>query len=99
MRWVLGAFINSSEFFKDRVTQVPAFADVCRDIARRRLAWLDEELSTRDYVAGDAFTIADITLFCALDFGNLVGEKYDAERFPAVARWHARVAARPSAAA
>ena len=99
MTWVLGAFINSSEFFKGRVKQVPDFADVCREIAAQRLAWMNEELGRREYVAGDKFTVADITLFCTLDFGNLVGEKYDPDRFPAVASWHERVAARPSASA
>lgn len=99
MRWLLGAFINSSEFFKGRVKQVPAFADVCREMMSERLTWLEGELTGRDYVAGERFSIADITLFCTLDFGNMVGEQYDADLFPAVARWHRRVAARPSAAA
>jgi glutathione S-transferase len=99
MRWMTGAFINSSEFFKGRVTQVPAYADVCRELMLERLTWLDHELSARDHVAGERFSVADITLFCTLDFANMVGEQYDADRFPAVARWHHRVAARPSAAA
>jgi glutathione S-transferase len=46
----------------------------------------------------DRFTIADIILYCALDFGRTAGQAVD----PSLARvgaWFARVGARPSAAA
>jgi glutathione S-transferase len=36
------------------------------DVAR----WLDRELATQPYVAGERFTIADITAFCALEFAR-----------------------------
>ena len=34
--------------------------------------WLDELLSRQPYVAGDRFTIADITAFISLDFARLM---------------------------
>lgn len=37
-----------------------------RDVAR----WLDRELASRPFVAGERFTIADITAFCALEFAR-----------------------------
>jgi glutathione S-transferase len=37
-----------------------------RDVAR----WLDSELAHQPYVAGERFTIADITAFCALEFAR-----------------------------
>lgn len=36
------------------------------DVAR----WLDRELATQPYAAGERFTIADITAFCALEFAR-----------------------------
>jgi glutathione S-transferase len=98
-RHILGAFVHSSPFFEGRLTQVPAYADACRETAAVQLRWIDRELSGRPFVEGGAFTIADITLFCALDFGHRVGEGYDAQALPALARWHAKINARPSAAA
>jgi glutathione S-transferase len=50
------------------------------------------------WIAGARFTVADVILYCALDFGRGVGQPAD----PALERvtaWFERVAARPSAAA
>jgi glutathione S-transferase len=55
-------------------------------------------LQGKPFVAGDRFTIADIILYCALDFGASVGQPLDPTLANVVA-WKARVAARPSAAA
>ncbi len=67
------------------------------DVAMKTLEWMNGVLEDRDYFAGDAFTIADITAMagCALlDFLKL--------EIPAgyknMHAWHARVFARPSAA-
>lgn len=66
-------------------------------LAAEKLLWLDG-LMTGDYVCGDRFTLADILLFCFVEFGGQVGQP-----LPAGARWlpawRDRVAARPSAAA
>jgi glutathione S-transferase len=67
-------------------------------VARERLAWLDAELAGRAFVAGERYTIADITALCAIDFGRVVeiriepGQKH-------LARWHDAVSGRPSAKA
>jgi len=95
---MLGAFRHGSPFFKGRITQVPEMVEPSRGAAAKRLAWVDELLGSRPFVAGNAFSIADITLFCTIDFGALVGENYD----PSLANlkaWHEKVKARPSASA
>ncbi len=69
-----------------------------RGAAAKRLAWVDELLGTREYVAGKSYSIADITLFCTIDFAGMVGEKYDPSLKNLVA-WHERMKARPSASA
>jgi glutathione S-transferase len=66
-----------------------------RDIAR----WLDAELARHPYVAGERFTIADITAFCGLEFAKgLIRFKPAEEGMQNLQAWRDRVAARPSAA-
>lgn len=62
------------------------------------LGWLNDEIAGRDFIAGDSFTIADITALGVIDFATFVGIGIpdDAANLKA---WHARVSARPSAAA
>ncbi|HXR24112.1 MAG TPA: glutathione binding-like protein, partial [Candidatus Binataceae bacterium] len=62
------------------------------------LKWLDTELANRHYIAGDRFTIADITAMVAIDFGRISKIVIQPEQ-KNLARWHAEVAARPSAKA
>lgn len=58
---------------------------------------MDKVLSTRSFVAGDVFTIADVTLLCVLDFGAAL--VYVPMRWPELLHlqaWHERVSARES---
>ena len=95
---VAQAFRNISGFFKDRETVVPDWGQVQEEVARQTLALFDARLGESEFLAGDRFTIADITLGVALDFGRTTGRElpYD---LPNVSRWHALVASRPSFAA
>jgi len=91
-------FAEGLEMFKTRLPVIPEAAAGLKATVQKRLAWLDGLMEGRTFVAGDRFTIADIVLYCALDFGGSVGQPLD----PAcgrVARWMARVAERPSARA
>jgi glutathione S-transferase len=98
MRWVTSCFQNTHPFFAGRVTQVPEYGEVCRATARKRLAWLDRELASRRFVAGERYTIADVTALCSIDFGRVVDVRIASEQAN-LARWHAEVSARPSAKA
>ena len=62
------------------------------------MRYFDGVLAGREFLASDAYTIADILLLCALDFAGFVGMAMPAE-LTHLAAWHARVSARPSAAA
>jgi glutathione S-transferase len=97
-RYVTGCFQNTHDFFKGRIEQVPAWGELCRKTARARLAWLDEELARRPFVAGDRYTVADITALCAVDFGRVVDIRI-APTQKNLARWHEAVSSRPSAKA
>jgi glutathione S-transferase len=84
--------------FKDRMVTLPEAADGLKKIAQDRLKWLDGQMASREFLCGKRFTMADILLFCFLDFGASVGQPLDPENRH-VAAWFARVKARPSAAA
>lgn len=64
----------------------------------RFLRTLDGDLAASEYVAGDRFSLADITALCAIDFAKWVKFEVPAE-CANVLRWYAAVSARPSALA
>jgi glutathione S-transferase len=86
------------DFFKGRIRQLPEYAEVQRLNAGDGLAWLDRELGAHRFVAGDQFSIADITAVVAIDFGRVskIAVKPDQKN---LTRWHTEVSARPSAKA
>jgi len=63
--------------FKDRIHVIPQASDDLKAIAREKLAWLDGLMQGRQFIAGDRFTLADITLYSFLDFGATVGQPLD----------------------
>jgi len=97
-RHVTGAFQNLHPFFKGRIEQVPEYGEVCRRNAATRMRWLDGELAKRPFVAGDAYTVADITALVAIDFGRQTEIRIP-EECESLKRWHAAVSGRPSAKA
>lgn len=81
----------------------PQFADFGRaqgEKMRQTARWLDQQLAQQPYMAGQRFTIADITAFCGLEFarGMLKFRPAD-ETMPHLQEWRDRIAARPSAQA
>lgn len=86
---------NTLPFFAASVQQTPEkVAEGQRQFGRyaRRL---DQLLDGRTYLAGDLFTIADITAICAIDFGKVAGCKAKDE-LEHLAAWTERVRARDS---
>lgn len=81
----------------------PQFADfgaAQADKMRITARWLDQLLARQEYVAGERFTIADITAFCALEFGRgLLRFRPGDEGMVHLQAWRDRIAARPSAQA
>ena len=79
----------------------PQFPDFGQAQAPKVLAfaaWLDGELQRQPWVAGERFTVADITAFCTLEFARLMRFKADRVGLTAPQSWRDRMAARPSAA-
>ena len=92
---VAGAFRNITGFFKDRETCVAEWGQVCAERAPKMLSMFDEQLSQTAYLAGDTFSIADITLAVALDFARMV-KVVALPELPNVERWYGEVSARSS---
>lgn len=85
-------------FFKDRMRLLPQAAADLKTIAQEKIAWLDGLIAGRDYIAGPRLTLADILLFCTMDFAATVGQPVNRGNVN-IAAWFDRLAARPSAAA
>lgn len=82
--------------FQDRMRVLPEAAAGLKACAQDKLAWLDTQMDGRTWIAGNRFTLADIHLYCFLDFAAGVGQPLDRKN-ARVAAWFDRVAARPSA--
>jgi len=59
----------------------------------KRFGWLQEQVGSRTFLAGDGFTVADAYLFTVLGWGPEVG--IDIARWPNLARYHAGIESRP----
>jgi len=92
-------FRNSHPAMKEmEVPQVPAWAEANKPRILEFITLLDRELKDRRFVVGDTFTVADITGFVAVDFMK-PAKLVVPDDLAHLKRWHAAVAARPSAAA
>jgi len=95
---IADAFRQRHDFFKGKIRQLPEYAEVQKKNAEDRLARLNNELANRNFIAGDRYTIADITALCAIDFGRVSKIAIQPDQAN-LARWHAEVSARASAKA
>jgi glutathione S-transferase len=67
-------------------------------IAANRLEWLNGQMARKQYLCGNRFTLADVLLYCWINFGNQVGQPLNPANTN-IAAWFARVGERPSAKA
>jgi glutathione S-transferase len=89
-------FGEGLKFFEKRIPVAAEASPGLKKIAANRLQWLNAQLGDgRDYLCGKRFTLADIHLYCFLDFGAMVGQPLDAANAN-IAAWFARVGERPS---
>lgn len=86
------------DLFRDRVSCLPNASADFKQITQLGLDWFEVQIGEHPFIAGDKLTLADIVLFCFVEFGALVGQGL-APRQTRLAAWHARMAARPSAGA
>ncbi len=89
---------HQGPFFAEVLTQVPEYVAACRTDALKKFDWQVRELAGRDYMAGDDFTVVDITAYCRLGTGKDHG-LFFTEDHPNLLRWWERIEKRPSALA
>ena len=90
--WVNGPIVGSMGLFK----QIP---DAKKASDKNVVAYyerLDSEFSSSEYVAGDKFTVADITLLSAIDFASSMVDLKPDDRLENLSRWHKKILSRPS---
>ena len=92
------AFRHTHAYWKDRIEQAPDWGDICRRKTLSTLTWLESILARREWIAGDAMSVADITALVAVDFARVVQIRIGEDQ-PNLRRWREAMAARPSAAA
>jgi glutathione S-transferase len=102
---VADAFRNSTPAFKTRALpgpddypQIPALVERGRARTQKFFKLMDARLADREFVAGERYSIADITTLVAVDFAGWIKLTIPDE-CAHLRRWHQAVAARPSAKA
>ncbi len=90
--WVNGPIVAAAGLVKPIEAQRLRGAGLTRKYYER----MNAELGQRRYVAGDRFTIADISAICMIDFASTMVDLKPAEALENLWAWHALVSARPS---
>ncbi len=91
-------FQHTTGYFKDRMTPVPEFGKEAGINAANYLNILERRLGEKEFIAGNTFSIADITALCAMDFARVVKIRMTDEHVN-LARWYEAVSNRASAKA
>jgi len=105
-RMELGLFLSVAQAFRHlhpamaqlEVPQVAAWGEANKPRALEVLGFMDRELASRQFIAGDAFSVADITALVAVDFMKPARIQRPPE-LKNLERWHLEVSSRPSAKA
>ena len=93
-------FAEGLPLFQSRLRTIPHAAGDLKELAQEKITWLDGLMTGKTWVAGERFTLADILLFCFLQFGASVGQPINPDNTNIVARLErvkARVAEKASA--
>jgi len=77
--------------------QIEEYGIAQRENAINRLNLLDEELGEQKFIAGDDYSVADITALCAIDFGGLAQIEVPSSLVN-LSRWLEDMRSRPSSA-
>lgn len=91
-------YSQALEMFRNRIHCIPQAAEDLKQIVQEKLAWLNGLIEGRRFICGDRLTLADIVLFCFLEFGAERGQTVN-PALTAITAHFARMKARPSAAA
>ena len=96
---IINIFLHSDEMWKDRLVQIPQLAEVESEGFSGKMDWLNSELEGKQFVAGDDYTVADITAQCAFVMGKAAFGIRIPEESTNLYDWWSRVTSRPTARA
>jgi glutathione S-transferase len=103
---VMEAIRNKAPGLKNRAIagphdyeQIPDLVQRGAQRVRNLFADIDVRLASSSHVAGEDFSVADITLLVTVDFAAKAIDVALTEEYPALQRWYAVVSKRPSASA
>ncbi|MBE1273473.1 glutathione S-transferase family protein [Enterovibrio baiacu] len=89
------AFRNITGIYNDRERCVPSWGEESKQRVIEFLPRLEARLEHSAYIAGDTFTVADITTFVMCGFIKNLDIHID-DNLPALQKWQQRVAERPA---
>lgn len=89
------SFANNALTGSYQHEQIPQLVDRGRVRAENFFVWLDGLLADRQFVAGDFFSIADITAFVTVDFAKWI-KLQPTEDYTALNRWYSAISTRAS---
>lgn len=96
---VANAFRHIHPAMKEwEIPQIPEWGEANKPKALEFMQILDRELASREFAAGDEYTVADVTGLVSMDFLKPARIAVPDE-FTHVKRWYAAISARPSAGA
>lgn len=88
--------LHEIPYFEHKIEQMPKYATSCRRTFAKKIAWLDGEISDgRPFIAGDKFSVADITGMAALMVCGFLNIETPSE-LKHVNKWTKSMRARPS---
>ncbi|MFT7470776.1 MAG: glutathione S-transferase [Kiritimatiellia bacterium] len=96
---IISIFRHTADMWKDRFVQIPQVAEQERLTVKARMEWLDKELDGKQFIAGDDYTVADITAQCAFVMAKAALGIRIPEELENLSDWWARVSTRPTARA
>jgi glutathione S-transferase len=95
MVWVHGSPLTKNVVKR----QIPEMAELSRVQVRSYFEFMDRHLQDHEFLAGDAFTFADIIALCTADFAAKLNDLPHSSEQKHLSRWYRSVAERPSATA
>ena len=90
-------FLHTSPYFAERIEQSPKVAAEAGQVLSERLSLFNTHLQDNEWLAG-AYSVADITLFVAVEFAAASNFQLD-PAWEHVQRWCSAIRQRPSAQA
>lgn len=92
---LLQAFRNISGIYQDRENINPEWGEESKQRFISALSSFEVQLGNNAYIAGDRFSIADITLWSFINFARVIQFKLD-DQTPNLSHWFTSISARPS---